>query len=318
MNASVTEYFIGIDVSKARLDVADAEGEASWSVANDPDGIDTLVQRLREQAPRLVVLEASGGWQMPLVAALEVAGLAVAVINPRHARAFAQASGRLAKTDRIDARLLARFGQALRPQPRPLKSAQAQELEALLGRRRQLLEMLTAERNRLACAPRCLHPDLQAHIHWLEKRLKNVDTDLDKAVKNTPAWREREQLLRSVPGVGPVLSLSLLALLPELGQLNRRQIAALAGVAPFNCDSGTYRGARHIWGGRAALRAVLYMGTLAAVRCNPILRAFYQRLRQAGKAPKVALVACMRKLLTILNAMVRSGTAWQENLSCQG
>ena len=317
MNMNTTEQFIGIDVSKARLDVAELPSEARWSVPNDASGIDALSQRLQACSPTLVVLEATGGLQMPAVAALELAGLPVAVINPRQAREFAKATGRLAKTDQIDALMLARFGQALRPEPRPLKPAQALELEALLGRRRQLLAMLTAERNRLERTPPCLRKDLQAHIRWLEKRLKDLDTNLSKTVKATPAWRERDELLRSVPGVGPVLSLSLLAQLPELGTLNRRQIAALAGVAPFNCDSGTYRGSRHIWGGRASVRAVLYMSTLAAVRCNPILRAFYQRLRQAGKAPKVALTASMRKLLTILNAMVRTGTPWQEKSTCQ-
>jgi transposase len=317
MNTSNAECFVGIDVSKARLDVAESGGEAGWSVPNDPSGINTLVQRLRTLAPTLVVLEASGGFQMPAVAALELAGLPVAVINPRQARDFAKATGRLAKTDRLDAALLARFGQALRPEPRPLKPAQAQALEARVNRRHQLLEMLTAERNRLERAPACIHKDLNAHIRWLEKRLKDVDTELGKAVKATPAWRERDELLRSAPGVGPVLSASLLAPLPELGTLNRRQIAALVGVAPFNGDSGTYRGARHIWGGRASVRAVLYMGTLAAIRCNPTIRAFYERLRGAGKAFKVAMTACMRKLLTILNAMVRTGTPWQEKSACQ-
>lgn len=317
MNTSNAEWFVGIDVSKARLDVAESGGEAGWSVPNDPSGINTLVQRLRTLAPTLVVLEASGGFQMPAVAALELAGLPVAVINPRQARDFAKATGRLAKTDRMDAALLARFGQARRPEPRPLKPAQAQALEAQLNRRHQLLEMLTAERNRLERAPAGIHKALNAHIRWLEKRLKDVDTELGKAVKATPAWRERDELWRSAPGVGPVRSASLLAPLPELGTLNRRQIAALVGVAPFNGDSGTYRGARHIWGGRASLRAVLYRGTLAAIRCNPTIRACYERLRGAGKAFKVAMTACMRKLLTILNAMVRTGTPWQEKSACQ-
>lgn len=317
MNTSKAECFIGIDVCKAQLDVADTGSDSRWSVPNEPSGIDTLVQRLKALTPTLVVLEATGGLQIPAVAALELAGLPVAVINPRQARDFAKATGRLAKTDRIDAAMLARFGQALRPEPRPLKPAQTQALEALIRRRHQLLEMLTAERNRLERAPACLHSDLKVHIRWLEKRLKKIDTDLGKAVKATPAWRARDELLRSAPGVGPVLSASLLGQLPELGVLNRRQIAALVGVAPFNCDSGTYRGTRHIWGGRASLRAVLYMGTLAAIRCNPVIRAFYERLRGAGKVFKVAITACMRKLLTILNAMVRTGTAWQEKSTCQ-
>lgn len=317
MNTSETECFIGIDVCKAQLDVADPSREGRWSVPNDPRGIDALVQRLKALTPTLVVLEATGGLQMPAVAALELAGLPVAVVNPRQARDFAKAVGQLAKTDRIDAAMLARFGQALRPEPRPLKPAQTQALEALVGRRRQLLEMLTAERNRLERAPACLHPDLKVHIRWLEKRLKHIDINLGKAVKATPAWRARDELLRSTPGVGSVLSASLLAQLPELGTLNRRQIAALVGVAPFNCDSGTYRGTRHIWGGRASLRAVLYMATLAAIRCNSTIRAFYERLRGAGKVFKVAITACMRKLLTILNAMVRTNTAWQEKSTHQ-
>jgi transposase len=317
MSHSSDEVFVGIDVCKASLDIAEADGQSHWSVSNDAVGIDALVKRLQARKPTLVVLEATGGLQMPAVAALGLAGLPVTVINPRQARDFAKASGRLAKTDRIDATLLARFGQALRPEPRALKSDQAQQLEALLGRRRQLLEMLTAERNRLERAPRCLHADIKAHIRWLEKRLNHVDTDLSKAVKASPAWRERDELLRSAPGVGPVLSLSLLAQLPELGTLNRRQIAALVGVAPFNCDSGTYRGSRHIWGGRAQLRAVLYMATLAARRCNPVIRAFYDRLCEAGKPFKVAMTACMRKLLTILNAMAKNNTPWQEKNTCQ-
>ena len=266
---------------------------------------------MRALSPQLIVLEATGGLEVPAAAELAAAGLAVAVINPRQARDFAKATGQLAKTDRIDAASLARFAQAVRSTPRPLKDPQTQALEALLVRRRQLLEMLVAERQRLARASKPVRKGLKAHIRWLEKQLQDLDTDLTHTIKSSPVWREHDQLLQSAPGVGPVLSYSLLAQLPELGTLNRRQIAALVGVAPYNCDSGTLRGQRHCWGGRAALRAVLYMATLSAIRFNPRIRPFYQRLTDAGKAHKVAMVACMRKLLTMLNAMVKNHTAWQ-------
>lgn len=311
MSTPHSECFVGIDVAKARLDIAVLPHGESWSVANDETGIATLVQPLQARSPTGVVLEATGGLEMPATAALASAKLPVVVINPRQVRDFAKATGQLAKTDGIDAHILARFGQALRPEPRAFKDAQTQELAALLVRRRQLLEMLTAEQNRLATAPKRVRRDIKTHIRWLEKRLQEVDTDLTHSIKASPVWREQDPLLRSVPGVGPILSITLLAELSELGTLNRRQIAALVGVAPFNCDSGTYRGKRRIWGGRAALRAMLYMGTLSAVRCNPVIRAFYERLREAGKEYKVAMTACMRKLLTILNAMVKNHTPWQ-------
>lgn len=257
MNMNTSEHFIGIDVAKAHLDIALLPSGESWTVSNDETGIDILVQRLQALSPTCVVLEATGGLEMPVTAALAAVKLPVVVVNPRQTRDFAKATGQLAKTDAIDAHTLARFGQAIRPEPRALKDAQTQELAALLVRRRQLVDMLTAEQNRLATAPKGVRRDIKAHIRWLEKRLQEVDTDLTKSIKASPAWREQDQLLRSVPGVGPILSLSLLADLPELGTLNRRQIAALVGVAPFNCDSGTYRGKRRIWGARAALRAVL-------------------------------------------------------------
>lgn len=311
MSMNTSEHFIGIDVAKAHLDIAVLPSGESWTVSNDEMGIDTLVQRLQALSPTCVVLEATGGLEMPVTAALAAVKLPVVVVNPRQTRDFAKATGQLAKTDAIDAHILARFGQAIRPEPRPFKDTQTQELAALLVRRRQLVDMLTAEQNRLATAPKGVRRGIKAHIRWLEERLQDVDTDLTQSIKASPAWREQDQLLRSVPGVGPILSISLLAGLPELGTLNRRQIAALVGVAPFNCDSGTYRGKRRIWGGRASLRTVLYMSTLSAVRCNPIIRAFYERLRSAGKAYKVAMTACMRKLLTILNAMVKNHTPWQ-------
>lgn len=311
MSMNTSEHFIGIDVAKAHLDIAVLPSGESWTVSNDEMGIDTLVQRLQALSPTCVVLEATGGLEMPVTAALAAVKLPVVVVNPRQTRDFAKATGQLAKTDAIDAHILARFGQAIRPEPRPFKDTQTQALAALLVRRRQLVDMLTAEQNRLATAPKGVRRGIKAHIRWLEERLQDVDTDLTQSIKASPAWREQDQLLRSVPGVGPVLSISLLAELPELGTLNRRQLAALVGVAPFNCDSGTYQGNRRIWGGRAALRAVLYMSTLSAVRWNPIIRAFYERLRGAGKADKVAMTACMRKLLTILNAMVKNHTPWQ-------
>jgi transposase len=304
------ERWVGIDVSKARLDVAlGVAGELLW-VANDARGIASLVARLVELAPELVVLEASGGLQTALVAELGAAQLPVVVVNPRQVRDFARATGQLAKTDALDARMLALFAERIRPQVRPLPDEQELELKALVARRRELVEMITAERNRLDRAPKLLHKEISAHIRWLESRLKDRDRDLDRMLRSSPLWREREDLLRAVPGVGPVLCATLLADLPELGALSRHQIAKLVGVAPLNCDSGTMRGRRAVWGGRAQVRAALYMATLAAVRCNPALKTFYLRLRSAGKPAKVALTAAMRKLLTVLNAMLKHRTHW--------
>jgi len=304
------ERWVGIDVSKARLDVAlGVAGELLW-VANDARGIASLVARLVELAPELVVLEASGGLQTALVAELGAAQLPVVVVNPRQVRDFARATGQLAKTDALDARMLALFAERIRPQVRPLPGEQELELKALVARRRELVEMITAERNRLDRAPKLLHKEISAHIRWLESRLKDRDRDLDQMLRSSPLWREREDLLRAVPGVGPVLCATLLADLPELGALSRHQIAKLVGVAPLNCDSGTMRGRRAVWGGRAQVRAALYMATLAAVRCNPALKTFYLRLRSAGKPAKVALTAAMRKLLTVLNAMLKHHTHW--------
>lgn len=300
---------IGIDVSKETLDIATTSDEL-WSCANDESGIATLIQTLRARPIELIVLEASGGYEAAVVAALAAAGLPVVVINPRQVRDFARATGQLAKTDRIDARVLAQFGEKIKPELRPLKDEHTRQLEALLARRRQILTMLTAERQRLAIAAAVVRRDIQEHIHWLSKRLKDSDRDLQSALRASPVWREREALFKPVKGVGKQSLLSLCALLPELGQLNRRQLAALVGVAPFNCDSGTLRGRRRCWGGRAALRSVLYMATVSAAHRNPVIRAFYQRLLKAGKPKKLALIACMRKLLTLLNAMVRDGTTW--------
>jgi transposase len=302
--------FVGIDVSKAQLDVAVRPSGETWTVAHDEAGLSALVARLRGLAPALIVVEATGGWEVALVGALATAALPVVVVNPRQVRDFARSTGTLAKTDRLDAQSLAHFAEALRPQPRPLPTAQAQELSALLQRRRQLVDMLTAEKNRLPLAARRVRPQLQAHIAWLQQQITQFDDDLRELVRSSPLWRDKEDLLRSAPGVGPVLATTLVAALPELGTLTRQQIAALVGVAPLNRDSGTLRGRRTVWGGRAQVRTVLYMSTLVAVRHNPVLAAFYQRLRAAGKAPKVALTACMRKLLTILNAMLKHHTRW--------
>ena len=302
--------YVGIDVAKATLDVAVHPTPDRWTLAYTEREVAGLVTRLTALDPALVVLEATGGLEGPLVGALAAAGLPVVVVNPRQVRDFAKATGTLAKTDALDAAVLAHFAAAVRPTPRPLPDAATQSLAALVTRRRQLVEMLTAERNRLGSAPRALRGEIQAHITWLQRRLTRLDTDLGQAIQTSPVWRAHDDLLQSVPGVGPVLATTLLASLPELGTLNRRAIAALVGVAPLNRDSGTLRGRRRVWGGRAAVRAVLYMGTLVAVRHNPVLRAFYQRLRAVGKLPKVALTACMRKLLTILNAMLKYRTRW--------
>jgi transposase len=303
--------FVGIDVAQAELVIALRPTEESWTVGNDEPGIAALLRRLRPMTVTLIVLEATGGYERAVVAALATAGFPVVVANPRHVRDFARGTGQLAKTDLVDARILALFAERVHPTPRPLPDAATQALEALLARRRQLLDMLTAERNRLAHAGPPIAQDLRRHIHWLERRLGKLDDDLDQQIQRSPVWRTKDDLLQSAPGVGPVLSRTLLAALPELGRLNHKQIAALVGVAPLARDSGTRRGRRRVWGGRAPVRAVLYMGALAAARHNPIIRAFYQRLVAAGKPKKVALTACMHKLLTILNAMVRANTAWR-------
>lgn len=307
----MTGRFVGIDVSKATLDVALVPDDRVWQVERSESGIASLIEDLRGDAVDLIVLEATGGMETSLVAALAAARLPVVVVNPRQARAFARATGALAKTDAIDARLLARLGQTLNPEVRPLKDEQTRELEGLLTRRRQLIDMLTMEKNRLPAAPVRVRRDIAAHIDWLTKRLKDVDGELKGAIEANEAFRLKDDILRSAPGAGPVLSVTLLAAVPELGRLNRREIAALVGVAPLNRDSGAFRGTRRIWGGRAAVRTVLYMATISAIRCNPAIRAFHARRRAAGKPPKVAITACMRKFLTILNAMIRSNTPWQ-------
>jgi transposase len=311
-----TELFVGIDVSKARLDVCVRPAGQASQHPNDPDGIAALVARLLPLAPAGIVLEATGGYEIPVASALAAAGLPVCVVNPRQARDFAKATGRLAKSDKIDAAALAHFAEAIRPEPRPLPDAQARSLDALLARRRQLLDMLTMERNRLgACADAAVGADLQAHVGWLLERLAGCEKGLAAAVKACPAWREKENLLRSIPGIGPVASRTLLAALPELGTLPNRKAAALAGLAPFDDDSGTRRGTRHIRGGRADVRAALYMAALSAAKHNPPLRAFHQRLRAAGKKAKVALVAVARKLVVLANAVLRTAQPWSPDLA---
>jgi transposase len=304
--------FIGIDVSKARLDVAIRPTAERDSVCNDKAGIQALVKRLGQIQPALIVLEATGGVERQVTRALASAELPVVVVNPRQVRDFAKATGQLAKTDTIDAAVLARFAEAVRPAVRALPDEIALELRALLGRRRQITDMIVAESNRLGGASKAVQKRIEAHIRWLESELERVDTDLDQRIRQSPIWKEKQDLLKSVPGIGPVTSRALIANLPELGQLNRKQIAALVGVAPLNRDSGTLRGRRTVWGGRAAVRTMLYMAALVASRHNAVIRAFYMRLRNAGKAPKIALVASMRKLLTILNAMIKHRSYWSE------
>ena len=310
---------VGIDVAKAELVVAARPSGERWTVANDERGVRTLVDRFRIDRPDLIVLEATGGYELLCVGALASAGLPVVVVNPRQVRDFAKATGQLAKTDRIDADVLALFAERVRPEVRPLPDAAAQELEALLARRRQLLEMLQAERNRLGQVlgrgKQPVKKSLKGHIAFLERELRITDSDLGEMIRQTPAWRERDDLLQSVPGVGPILSRTLLADLPELGRLSRREIAKLVGVAPLSRDSGTMRGRRFVQGGRATVRGVLYMAALVATKRNAVIREFYQRLLRVGKPKKLALVACMRKLLTILNTMVRTAKPWSATWS---
>ena len=306
--------FVGIDVAKHRLEVHLRPSGESFTIDYSEEEVAALVERrLLPLEPTLIVLEATGGLEVRLAAALAAAALPAAVVNPRQVRSFARAMGRLAKTDRLDAKVIARFAEAVRPPVRPLPDETTRHLGALVARRRQLLEMLVAERNRRQAAARALHERIDAHLRWLENALAEIEGDLDGAVRDSPVWRAKEELLRSVPGVGPVSARTLLAQLPELGSLTRRQVAALVGVAPFNRDSGKMRGRRTIWAGRAALRACLYMAAVAAARgSNPVIASFYRRLRLAGKPAKLALTACMRKLVVTLNAMLRTNTGWKQ------
>ncbi len=304
--------YVGIDVAKAQLDVAVRPADEGWVVSNDDAGVRQLVSRLKTLEPVMVVLEASGGIELPLVASMAVEELPVVVVNPRQVRDFARATGKLAKTDSLDAAVLAHFGEAVKPPVRPLRDAETQALNSLAARRHQVMSMIVSEKNRLGTAATAVCPRIEAHIEWLQRELDDLDRDLRQTLRQSPVWREKDDLLRTVPGVGEQVSLTLLAYLPELGALDRRQIAALVGVAPFNRDSGTMRGRRTIWGGRARVRAALYMGALVATRHNPVIKDFYLRLLAAGKPKKVALTACMRKLLVILNSMLKHRSAWRD------
>ena len=302
--------YVGIDVANAQVDVAVRPTGQRWVVSYDETGVGELVSQMKGLDPTLLLLEASGGLELPLVAALAVAALPVVVVNPRQVRDFARATGTLAKTDALDAAILAHFADAVRPSVRPLRDAETQVLNSLTARRHQVMTMLVSEKNRLSTAISAVRPRIEAHIVWLEQELDDLDEGLRQTLRRSPVWRDKDDLLRTVPGVGEQVSFTLLAYLPELGTLDRRQIAALVGVAPFNRDSGTLRGRRTVWGGRARVRAALYMGALVASRYNPIIRDFYRRLLACGKPKKLALTACMRKLLVILNSMLKHRSPW--------
>ena len=314
---STVPVFVGIDVSKARLDVATTGVDQSWSVANGSPAIAELVERIHALEPVLVVLEATGGFEVPVAAALAGAEVPVVIANPRQVRDFARSTGQLAKTDAIDAHILALFAERIRPQVRALPNEETRALDAVVRRRRQIIDMITAERNRLGFALPPVDKGIKKHIRWLERQLDDVDSDLDQLIKNSPIWQAKSDLLQDVPGVGPNLARTLIAELPELGRLSHKQIASLVGVAPLARDSGLMRGKRMIWGGRASVRCALYMSILSATKHNPVIRPFYRRLRAQGKPPKVAMVACMRKLLTILNAMLRDGQPWDPAIPLQ-
>jgi len=304
------QTYVGVDVSKESLDVAIIDSDKKWRFSNNPAGIKKTLEMIEETGPALVVFEATGGLELSLWYALSEAGMDAAPVNPRQIREFARAKGRLAKTDTIDAKIIAQYGQAFHPKPQPFPDTQ--ELKEMITRRSQLVDMITAEKTRLKAARReRIRQDIKANIEWLKSRLDGVDKDLDKTIKANPQWREKFELLESTPGVGPTTAASLVANLPELGTLNRHQAAALAGLAPFNRDSGLMRGKRSVWGGWGRVRKALYMATLVATRFNPVIRAFYSRLCSEGKAKKLALTACMRKLLTILNAMLKQNTPWR-------
>jgi transposase len=307
------KVFVGVDVSKDSLDVAIGPQKEIITFSNDQKGVDSLVKKLKRFDAYLTVFESTGGYELLAASCLAESGLAVVIVNPRQVRNFAKATGILAKTDAIDARVIARFAEAVKPEVRQLKDRQTSELTALVTRRRQIIEMIVAERNRLRLANKRNKKDIEDHIRWLKKRLDKIETDIGKMIQSSPIWRCKDDILQSVPGIGPVTSATLICDLPELGILSPKKIAMLAGLAPLNCDSGKFKGRRRIWGGRAAVRSGLYMATMAAIRCNPAIKGFYQRLIAAGKCHKVAATACMRKLLVIVNAMLRDQTLWQQN-----
>jgi transposase len=313
MTTKSTEIFVGIDVSKAKLDIAIWDSEVSWNLRNEAEGWHELVKRLKACKPTLIVIEASGGLEQSLVAELSLENLPVAVVNPTRVRNFARSTGQWAKTDKLDARMIAHFAQAIRPKVRPLRTTEEERLNALVTRRRQVIQILVAEKNRKATTHGSLQERVQQHIDWLESELQDLDREIEHFIQESPDWQEKAALLRSVPGIGPVTASTMLAELPELGTRNRQQIAALVGVAPVNKDSGKKRGKRRVFGGRAPVRRALYMATLVATRSNPIIRRFYERLLANGKEKKVALTACMRKLLVILNSMIRHNQPWRLN-----
>lgn len=316
MNETMVEKFVGIDVSKATLDVCIEPLGQTLHVAYDEAGVKLLVGRVEEITPTLIVLEATGGLEVRIATELASKGLPVAVVNPRQARDFAKAMGQLAKTDQVDAAVLAAFAKAIRPQARPLKDADTRALDDMVSRRRQLIDMRVQETLRLGtAASKPLQKSLNSHIAWLDKRIAEVDNDLTKRLRGSDVWRTKDDLLRGIPGVGAVTTRTMLAKCPELGTLNRREIAALTGVAPLANDSGKHRGKRFVWGGRAEVRAVLYMATVSAIRCNETIKTFAERLKRAGKPPKVVIVACMRKLLTIMNSMLKNNTPWKSKIA---
>jgi transposase len=308
-----TKVFVGVDVCKDSLDVAIGLGKDIITFANDQKGVDALLKKLSGIDAELTVFESTGGYELLAASSLAESGLPVVIINPRQVRDFAKSAGILAKTDAIDARVIARFAEAVKPDVRPLKDRETSELTALVTRRRQIIQMTVAENNRLKLANKRNRKDIKDHIRWLEKRLDKIRSDIGKMIQSSPIWRSKNDILQSVPGIGPVTSASLICELPELGVLSPKKIAMLAGLAPLNCDSGRFKGRRRIWGGRASVRSGLYMATMAAIRCNPAIKGFYQRLTAAGKCHKVAATACMRKLLIIANAMLRDQELWQQN-----
>lgn len=316
MNETIVEKFVGIDVSKSTLDVCIEPSVQTLHVAYDEAGISQIVGRLKEISPTLIVIEATGGLEVRIATELASKGLHVAVINPRQARDFAKATGQLAKTDQVDAAVLAAFAKAIRPQVRPLKDANTRALSDMVSRRRQLIDIRVQETLRLGtAASKPLQKSLKQHIAWLDKRIAEVDSDLTKQLRESDVWRTKDDLLRGIPGVGAVTTRTMLAKCPELGTLNRREIAALTGVAPLANDSGKHRGKRFIWGGRADVRAVLYMAAVSAIRCNNTIKAFAERLKKSGKPAKVVIVACMRKLLTIMNSMLKNNAPWNPNIT---
>lgn len=314
MSKKKSKTFIGIDVSKKLLEVAVHESDYHFRCANKANAFAALIAELIVLRPALIVLEATGGLEIPVTAALHAVGLPVVVVNPRQVRDFAKATGQLAKTDRLDARVLAHFAAAIKPPLRPIKSKDELELDALVGRRGQLIEMLTAEKNRRgSAATDTVREEIKQHIDWLEDRIAELDQQLQAQLKTSSLWQAKDVILQSTPGIGPVVSFSMIADLPELGTLNRQQISKLVGVAPLNNDSGQQRGTRHIYGGRARVRSMLYMAAFTATRHNPVIKEFYERLMAKEKPFKVVMTACMRKLLTIINIMVRDNTPWKTN-----